>query len=295
MPLWCSGELTQWHTVMRGGRERAEQAKLFDPKVLRDFPGVTTKFADTNDVLERVQVSLGKPKSSAKIYGTTEQEFLYRMTYAPATLKKPLKPLFCNGQPVPPTPPPPPSRGSSASSRAGSAAWAEAEQRPSTQSSTRSQHERARAARQATPGAFASLATVAEYPGQHDPEYLAIDAPLKRSASQSTHAYAAPHPGARAPSADDGRPTTALSGVSGVSSLGRLQLSRDPDQRTAQLRERRDQLRQMEEETAVRLKEMETEMARFVRRADGGLLLQTRKPRAELRAELAMTMSTTAS
>ena len=80
-----------------------------------------------------------------------------------------------------------------------------------------------------------------------------------------------------------------------MSSLGRLQLSRDPDQRTAQLRERRDQLRQMEEETAVRLKEMETEMARFVRRADGGLLLQTRKPRAELRAELAMTMSTTAS
>ena len=246
----------------------------------RDSPPQTTKFANTNDVLERVQVSLGKPKTSAKVYGTTEQDFLYKMTYAPATLKKPMKPLYCNGQPVPPTPPPPPTRGSSV----GSAAWADAELlRPSTQSSVISQRGMGRS-REAVP-ASAPLGTVDE----SNVFRLADDAEgtLMRSASQNHYNY---HhdPSARAPSVD-GRPTTALSGVSGVSSLGRIQLSKDPAERTAQLRERRDMLKQMEEETKVRLKEMDNEMSRSVRRADGGFLLQTRKPRAELRAELAMT------
>ena len=77
---------------MRGGQERAAQAKLFNPKVLADYPGVTTRFVTTNEALEAVQVDMGKPKASAKVYGTTEMEFLERMTYSPATLKKPIKP-----------------------------------------------------------------------------------------------------------------------------------------------------------------------------------------------------------
>ena len=80
------------------------------------------------------------------------------------------------------------------------------------------------------------------------------------------------------------RPTT-LSAVSGVSSLQRLELT-DPTERHQQLQERQRQLQEMEEETALRLKEMEAELSRFVRRADGGLLLQTRKTRDQLKLEM---------
>ena len=77
MPLWCSGETRQWHSVLRPRRVSDEHP--FPKEVLRDIPGVTTRFLSAQEVLEGVQVLQGKPAASAKVYGATEQAWLERM------------------------------------------------------------------------------------------------------------------------------------------------------------------------------------------------------------------------
>lgn len=264
---------------MRGGQERAAQAKLFNPKVLADYPGVTTRFVTTNEALEAVQVDMGKPKASAKVYGTTEMEFLERMTYSPATLKKPIKPLKINGLTPPPTPPTPPSRGSSR----GSATSLVGRWRPPTSDLLEPVDEDV----EATGGADGGLAGGAA--SSSNPVLLrrSVSGTAADQFARSEVGSQYSGQSSRLSGSGHARPTTALSAVSGMSSLQRLELSRDPTERHQQLQERQRQLQEMEEETALRLKEMEVELSRFVRRADGGLLLQTRKTRDQLKLEMA--------
>ena len=81
MPLWCSGEQRQWHTVLKP-RRVDQEVEFPKDQIFRDIPGVTTRFLSTQEVLEGLQVIQGKPSSSAREIGVTEQEWLRRMVEA---------------------------------------------------------------------------------------------------------------------------------------------------------------------------------------------------------------------
>ena len=198
-----------------------------------------------------------------------EMEFLERMTYSPATLKKPIKPLKINGLTPPPTPPTPPSRGSSR----GSATSLVGRWRPPTSDLLEPVDEDV----EATGGADGGLAGGAARSSNPVLLRRSVSGTAADQFARSEVGSQYSGQSSRLSGSGHARPTTALSAVSGMSSLQRLELSRDPTERHQQLQERQRQLQEMEEETALRLKEMEVELSRFVRRADGGLLLQTRR------------------